>query len=138
MPTNLCSFKDFFLISERAKICWGLSQVSTVGGPFLQWISQTLNAPCTGELSMWAIQLSCVMPQLGYFLQIDSPNFLLLLASCLIFHLNTQRFVFCQHLHLSFVFLVAHLLGHLAYLLAIPLTAYATQKHSIFFTMYSS
>jgi hypothetical protein len=56
---------------------------------------------------------------------------LLLFVSRLIFDLSVPRFVLCPHSHLSFVFLAAHLVGHLAHFLALPSTAYAIQKHSI-------
>jgi hypothetical protein len=65
-----------------------------------------------------------VMPELGSFFQTDSRNILLLLVSHPIFYLGAPTFVLCPHLRLSFAFLAAHFLGHLAHLLTLPWTVY--------------
>jgi hypothetical protein len=41
-----------------------------------------------------------------------------------------RLFILCTHLQLSFAFLAAHFLGHLAFV-ALHSTAYVIQKHSI-------
>jgi hypothetical protein len=60
-----------------------------------------------------------------------SYSILLLLLLRVILALSAPSFVLCSHLHLSFAFLVAHFLGRLAHLPALPKTACVIQKHSI-------
>jgi hypothetical protein len=95
---------------------------------FLPRNSGTLST-CAVLLSWWRIYLSDQSSSL--FLRKDSRNLLLLLVSHLIFGLSAPRFVLCPYLHLSFAFLAAHFLGHLAHLTALPWTAYDIQKHSV-------
>jgi hypothetical protein len=66
----------------------------------------------------------------GLFLRTDYRNLLLLLVPYLIFDLSTFASVLSV--------LAAHFLGHHAHLLALPSTAYSTQKTLDFFMVYSS
>jgi hypothetical protein len=77
------------------------------------------------------VEIPFVRPEFRSFLQTDYFNLLLLLVSHLSFDLSTSRFVLCPHLHLSFAFLPASLLGQLANLLALPSIAYTNIKHFI-------
>jgi hypothetical protein len=100
---------------------------------FLARNSQTLNLSRAGELSWRRIHSSglssCLFLQTAPFPH--SHAILLLLVSRLIFDLSAPRFILYPRLYPCFAFLAAHFSGHLAHLLALPHTAYATQKHSI-------
>jgi hypothetical protein len=77
MSANLCPFKAFILILERAKNRKGRSEVNKVNGPFLlmDFIagnSRTLKASCAGAVSWRRMHLSG--QSLGLFLKTDSRN----------------------------------------------------------------
>jgi hypothetical protein len=68
----------------------------------------------------WHVKESNCRVTVRIFLRADFRNLLLLSVSYLIFDLGPPRFVLSPYLHLSFAFLVAQFLGHLAHLLALP------------------